>query len=87
MRKLVLRLLLSIIILVVLFARVKLLRPLHIIFQPFAMLFALINDALSFVLGILAAPFRRRHREIDEAPPQWPAAVPVATKDAAEEQR
>jgi len=77
----------AIIILVVLFARVKLLRPLHVIIQPFARLCALINDALSFMFGMLAAPFRRRHRAIDEAPPQWPAAVPVATKDAAEEQR
>src|SRR5215212_8982436 len=74
----------SIIILVVLFARVKLLRPLHVIFQPFAQLFALINDVLSFVFRILSAPFHRRHREIDEAP-HWPAPVPVATKDAAEE--
>jgi len=70
----------------VLFARVEALRPLHAIFRPFGMLFALINDALSFVFGMLAAPFRRR-RAIDEAPAQWPAAVPVATKDAAEEQR
>ena len=76
----------SIIILVVLFARVKLLRPLHAIFQPFARLCALINDALSFVFGMLAAPFRRGHRAIDEVP-HWPAAVPVATKDVAEEQR
>jgi tellurite resistance protein TerC len=75
----------SIIILVVLFARVKLLRPLHIIFRPFALLFALINDALSFVFRILTAPFRRGHHEIDEAP-HWPTPVPVATKDAAEEQ-
>jgi tellurite resistance protein TerC len=76
----------SIIILVVLFARVKALRPLHAIFRPFAGLCALINDTLSWVFGILAAPFRRRHRELDEAP-HWPATVPVATKDAAEEQR
>jgi tellurite resistance protein TerC len=77
---------LGIIVLVVLFARVKLLRPLHIIFRPFALLFALINDALSFVFRILAAPFRRGHHEIEEAPP-WPTPVPVVTKDAAEEQR
>jgi tellurite resistance protein TerC len=77
----------AIIVLVVLFARVKALRRLHAIFQPFAWLFALINDALSFVFRILAAPFRQRHREIDEAPPHWPATVPVTTKDAAEEQR
>ena len=76
----------SIIVLVVLFARVTFLRPLQAIFRPFAQLFALINDTLSFVFGIMAAPFRRRHREIDEAP-HWPAPVPVATKDAAEEQR
>ena len=76
----------GIIVLVVLFARVKALRPLQIIFRPFAQLFALINDALSFVFRILAAPFRRGHHEIDEAP-HWPAAVPVTTKDAAEEQR
>jgi tellurite resistance protein TerC len=76
----------GIIVLVVLFARVKFLRPLQIIFRPFALLFALINDALSFVFRILAAPFRRRHREIDEAPPQWPVPVPVATKDATEDQ-
>src|SRR5215216_3567703 len=73
----------SIIVLVVLFARVKLLRPLHAIFRPFARLCALINDVLSFVFGMLTAPFRRGHREIDEAPPHWPAPVPVATKDAA----
>jgi len=77
----------GIIVLVVLIARVKLLRPLHAIFQPFALLFALINDALSFVFRILAAPFRRGHHEIDEAPPQWPVPAPVATKDGAEEQR
>jgi tellurite resistance protein TerC len=77
---------LGIIVLVVLFARVKALQPLRIIFRPFAQLFALINDALSFVFRILAAPFRRGHHEIDEAP-HWPAAVPVTTKDAAEEQR
>jgi tellurite resistance protein TerC len=76
----------AIIVLVVLFARVRLLRPLHIIFQPFALLFALINDALSFVFRILGAPFRRGHHEIDEAP-HWTAPVPVVTKDAAEEQR
>jgi tellurite resistance protein TerC len=76
----------GIIVLVVLFARVTFLRPLQVIFRPFAQLFALINDALSFVLRILAAPFRRGHREIAEAP-HWPAPVPVATKDAAEEQR
>jgi tellurite resistance protein TerC len=76
----------GIIVLVVLFARVKFLRPLHIIFRPFALLFALINDALSFVMGIAAAPFRRHSRAIDESP-QWPAAVTVTTKDAAEEQR
>jgi tellurite resistance protein TerC len=76
----------GIIVLVVLFARVKLLRPLRAIFQPFALLCALINDALSFVFRILSAPFRRRHHEIDEAP-HWPAPVPVATKDPAEEQR
>jgi tellurite resistance protein TerC len=76
----------SIILLVVLFARVKLLRPLHMIFRPFALLFALLNDALSFVFGMLAAPFRRGHRKIEEAP-HWSAPVPVATKDAAEEQR
>jgi tellurite resistance protein TerC len=75
----------SIIILVVLFARVKLLRPLHVIFKPFALLFALFNDALSFVFRILAAPFRRGHHQIDEAP-HWPVSVPVVTKDAAEEQ-
>jgi len=76
----------GIIVLVVLFARVKLLRPLHVIFQPFRLLCALINDTLSFVFGILGAPFRRRHHEINEAP-HWPTPVPVATKDAAEEQR
>jgi tellurite resistance protein TerC len=76
----------GIIVLVVLFARVTFLRPLQVIFRPFAQLFALINDALSFVLRILAAPFRRGRRETDEAP-HWPAPVPVATKDAAEEQR
>ena len=78
----------SIIILVVLFARVKVLRPLQVIFQPFGRLCALINDALSWVFGILAAPFRRRHPESDEAP-HWPAVVPVpmTNKDAAEEQR
>jgi tellurite resistance protein TerC len=75
----------GIIVLVVLFARVKLLRPLHIIFRPFALLFALFNDALSFVFRILTAPFRRGHREIEEAP-HWTAPVPVATKDAAEDQ-
>jgi YkoY family integral membrane protein len=77
---------LGIIVLVVLFARVKVLRPMHAIFKPFALLFALINDALSFVFRILGAPFRRRHREIDEAPPHWPPSVPVTTKDAPEEQ-
>jgi tellurite resistance protein TerC len=76
----------AIIVLVVLFARVEALRPLHAIFRPFGMLFALINDALSFVFGMLAAPFRRGHREIDEAP-HWPTSVPVTTKDTAEEQR
>ena len=76
----------TIIMLVVLFARVKALRRLHVIFQPFALLCALINDALSFVFGMLATPFRRSRPEIDEAP-HWPTAVPVATKDAAEEQR
>jgi tellurite resistance protein TerC len=76
----------GIIVWVVLFARVKLLRPLNIIFQPFALLFALINDALSFVFRILGAPFRRGHHEIDETP-HWTAPVPVVTKDAAEEQR
>jgi len=76
----------SIIVLVVVFVRVKALRPLHVIVRPFALLFALINDALSFVFGILAAPFRRGHREIDEAP-HWPPPVPITTKDAAEEQR
>jgi tellurite resistance protein TerC len=74
----------GIIVSVVLFARVKALRPLQVIFKPFARLCALINDALSWIFSILAAPFRRRHREIDEAP-HWPATVPVATKDAAEE--
>jgi len=76
----------SIIILVVLFARVKLLRPLHVIFKPFALLFALFNDALSFVFRMLAAPFRRGRHQIDEAP-HWPVSVPAVTKDAAEEQR
>jgi tellurite resistance protein TerC len=57
----------GIIALVVVFARVKVLRPLLVIFRPFALLFALINDALSFVFRILAAPFRRRPREIREA--------------------
>jgi len=57
----------GIIVLVVVFARVKALRPLLAIFRPFALLFALINDALSFVFRILALPFRRRHREISEA--------------------
>jgi tellurite resistance protein TerC len=75
----------GIIVLVVLFARVKLLRPLQIIFQPFALLFALINDALSFVFRILGAPFRRGHHQIEEAP-HWTPPVPVAAKDAAEEQ-
>jgi tellurite resistance protein TerC len=77
---------LSILVLTIIFARVKALRPLHIIFRPFARLFALINDALSFVFRILAAPFRRGHHEIGEAP-HWPAAVHVTSKDAAEEQR
>ena len=76
----------SIIMLVVLFARVKFLRPLQILFRPFAQMFALINDSLSFVFGILAAPFRRHHREIDETP-HWSAPVPAPTKDAVEEQR
>jgi len=76
----------SIIVLVVLVARVTFLRPLQVIFRPFAQLFALINDALSFVFRILAAPFQRQHHQIDEAP-HWPAPVPVATKDAAEEKR
>jgi tellurite resistance protein TerC len=57
----------GIIILVVMFARVKVLRPLLAIFRPFALLFALINDALSFVFRILVAPFRRRPREAREA--------------------
>jgi tellurite resistance protein TerC len=57
----------GIIILVVIFARVKALRPLLMLLRPFAMLFALINDVLSFVFRILAAPFRRRPREISEA--------------------
>jgi tellurite resistance protein TerC len=56
----------AIIVLVVLFARVKALRPVRVIFRPFIVLFALLNDALSFVFRILAAPFRRRHREITE---------------------
>jgi len=76
----------GIIVLVVLFARIPFLRRLQVIFRPFAQLFALINDALSFVFRILAAPFRRRHHEIAEVP-HWPVAVPVPTKDAAEEQR
>jgi tellurite resistance protein TerC len=76
----------AIIVLVVLFARVRALRRLRVILQPLARLCALINDALSFVFGILAAPFHRHHRESDEELPHWPAAVPVTTKDAAEEQ-
>ena len=77
---------LSIIVLVVLFARVPLLRRLQVIFQPFMWLCGQINDALSFVLGLLGAPFRRNRHEIDETP-HWPAPVPVGTKDVAEEQR
>src|SRR5215212_6330255 len=65
----------GIIMLVVLFARVKALHPLHVIFQPFARLCALINDTISWVFGILGAPFRRGRRQIDEVPPHWPAAV------------
>lgn len=76
----------SIIVLVVLFARVRFLQSLQAIFRPFMQLCTLINDALSFVFGILSAPFRRRHHQIDEAP-HWTAPVPVATKDTAEEQR
>src|SRR6185503_7640010 len=66
----------GIIVLVVLIARVKLLRPLHAIFKPFALLFALFNDALSFVFRMLAAPFRRGRHQIDEAP-HWPVSVPA----------
>jgi tellurite resistance protein TerC len=77
----------TIILLVVLFARVKALRPIHMLFRPFARLCALINDAFSLFFGMLSAPFRRGHHESDEAQPRWPAAVPVASKDVAEEQR
>jgi tellurite resistance protein TerC len=50
----------AIIVLVVLFARVRLLRSVWIVFRPFLALFALINDGLSYVFGLLAAPFRGR---------------------------
>jgi tellurite resistance protein TerC len=53
---------LGIIFLVILFARVALLRQLTIIFRPFQMLFALINDLVNGVLGLLTAPFRRQQQ-------------------------
>ena len=56
----------GIIILVVLFARVRALRRLRVVFRPLWLLSALLNDSLSYVFGILAAPFRRHRREISE---------------------
>jgi tellurite resistance protein TerC len=56
----------GIIVLVIVFARVTVLHPVQIVFRPFMALFALINDGLSFVFGILTAPFRRHRPELTE---------------------
>jgi hypothetical protein len=47
---------------------------------------AQISDVVSFVLGLPAALFRRNQPESDEQS-HWQAPVPIATKDAAEENR
>lgn len=55
----------SIIVLVVILARVKPLRPLVSVFRPFGWIFAVINDGVSLVFGFLAMPFRRREPKVN----------------------
>lgn len=57
---------LATIALVIIFARVPLLRRTTVVFRPIIRFFALVNDALSFILNILALPFRRSTPKTNE---------------------
>lgn len=54
----------AIILLVVLFARVKVLQPLRSVFRPFLVLCVLVNRAVSAMFGLLATPFQRSNANV-----------------------
>jgi tellurite resistance protein TerC len=58
----------GVIVLVVVFARVKALRPLLLIFRPFVALLALINAAVGLVMRVLTAPVRMLRPAKQEEP-------------------
>jgi tellurite resistance protein TerC len=58
----------SVIVLVVIFARVKALRPLLLIFRPFVALLALINAVIGLVMRVLTAPVRMLRPAKQEEP-------------------